>query len=152
MTSGTSSGQPGAESTMTAGGCFCGSVRLEIRGEPKAQGYCHCRSCRSHSGAPVRGFTLWPKDAVSVTQGRLEGFNKTGFSNRQWCADCGGQVLIEHPTIGVVDVHSSTIPEFDFNPAIHVNYQEHVLPVRDGLPKLKDLPAEMGGSGEQAAE
>jgi hypothetical protein len=28
-----------------------------------------------------------------------------------------------------------------------VNYQETVLRIRDGLPKLKDLPSEMGGSG-----
>jgi len=27
-----------------------------------------------------------------------------------------------------------------------------VLPMRDGLPKLKDFPAELGGSGEAMAE
>jgi hypothetical protein len=27
-----------------------------------------------------------------------------------------------------------------------------VLPMRDGLPKLKDFPAEFGGSGEAIAE
>jgi hypothetical protein len=30
---------------------------------------------------------------------------------------------------------------------MHVNYQESVLPLRDGLPKFRDVPAEMGGSG-----
>jgi hypothetical protein len=138
--------------TVHTGQCFCGSVQVEVRGEPRAQGYCHCQSCRSHSGAPVRGFTLWSRDAVSITQGSLEGFNKMGFSNRQYCAACGGQVLIEHPTIDVIDVHSSTVPQFPFRPALHVNYQEHVLPIRDGLPKLRDLPAEMGGSGETVTE
>jgi hypothetical protein len=33
-----------------------------------------------------------------------------------------------------------------------VNYQEAVLPMKDGLPKQKDLPAEMGGSGELLPE
>jgi len=134
------------------GRCFCGAVRLEVRGEPAAQGYCHCESCRSHSGAPIRGFTLWPKDAVTVTKGELAGFSRTGFSDRQHCVACGGQVLIEHPTIGLMDVHSSTIAGFPFEPALHVNYQEHVLAVRDGLPKLRDLPAEMGGTGETLSE
>jgi hypothetical protein len=134
------------------GRCFCGDTRIEVWGEPAAQGYCHCQSCRSHSGAPIRGFTLWPTDAVSVVEGNLGGFNKTGFSNRQHCLTCGGQVLIEHPTIGLMDVHSSTIPDFPFEPALHVNYQEHVLAVRDGLPKLKDLPAEMGGTGQTVPE
>jgi hypothetical protein len=28
-----------------------------------------------------------------------------------------------------------------------VHYQESVLPIRDGKPKMKDMPKEMGGSG-----
>jgi hypothetical protein len=34
-----------------------------------------------------------------------------------------------------------------FKPTLHVNYQETVLPMKDGLPKQKDVPKEMGGSG-----
>ena len=46
------------------GECFCGAVRIEVEGEPEAMGYCHCRSCRSRSAAPVNAFTLWkPADA-----------------------------------------------------------------------------------------
>jgi hypothetical protein len=33
-----------------------------------------------------------------------------------------------------------------------VNYQETVMRVHDGLPKLKDLPSEMGGTGEAIPE
>ncbi len=35
---------------------------------------------------------------------------------------------------------------------VHVNYAETVLPMKDGLPKFKDFPAEMGGSGENLPE
>ena len=41
-------------------------------------------------------------------------------------------------------------PDFPFKPALHVNYQETRLPMQDGLPKLKDIPQEMGGTGEPA--
>ena len=34
-----------------------------------------------------------------------------------------------------------------FKAALHVNYQETVLPMKDGLPKQKDAPKELGGSG-----
>jgi hypothetical protein len=44
------------------------------------------------------------------------------------------------------------IEGFSFKPGVHVHYQETVLPVRDGLPKMKDLPAEMGGSGQTLPE
>jgi len=35
---------------------------------------------------------------------------------------------------------------------VHVNYQESRLHIKDGLPKLQDLPKEMGGSGVALAE
>jgi hypothetical protein len=35
---------------------------------------------------------------------------------------------------------------------VHVHYPESVLPMNDGLPKLRDLPSEMGGSGISAIE
>lgn len=35
---------------------------------------------------------------------------------------------------------------------MHVNYAETVLLMRDGLPKFKDFPAEIGESGEQVPE
>lgn len=136
------------------GQCFCGAVGIEATGEPVAQGYCHCESCRTMAGAPLRGLTLWPQASVRVTKGedQLAGYNKMGFSDRQHCTACGGQVLIHHPTIGMTDVHSETLRGFDFRPALHLNYQEKVLPIRDGLPKLKDMPAEFGGSGETLPE
>jgi len=30
---------------------------------------------------------------------------------------------------------------------VHVHYQETMLRIRDGKPKFKDMPTEMGGSG-----
>jgi hypothetical protein len=136
------------------GSCFCGTVTLETTGEPEAMGYCHCASCRSWSGGPVNAFSLWKPDAVRVTSGstRLATFEKTPQSLRQYCADCGGHLMTVHPTLGLVDVFAATIPSLTFAPTVHVNYAETVLPMRDGLPKLKDFPAELGGSGEVIAE
>ena len=55
--------------------------------------------------------------------------------------------MTDHPTMGLVDVYAATIPTVTFSPGVHVNYSETVLPMKDGLPKLKDFPAELGGSG-----
>jgi len=60
--------------------------------------------------------------------------------------------MTEHPGWGVTDVYAAVIPESPFEPSVHVNYQEAVLRMADGLPKLKDMPAEMGGSGESTPE
>ena len=129
-------------------------VAIEVMGTPEVMGYCHCRSCRSYSGAPVSAFTLWKKENVRIAKGAefLGWFNKTGFSDRQFCTRCGGHVMVDHPSLGLTDVHAATIPTVVFEPTVHLNYAETVLPMRDGLPKLKDFPAEVGGSGETMPE
>ena len=140
---------------MAYGGeCFCGAVKIETTGEPRAMGYCHCRSCRSWSGGPVNAFTLWAPDAVRVTAGaeNLATYQKTEVSQRQYCAKCGGHLMTNHPTLGVIDVVAATLPGLDFQPGVHINYAETVLPLKDGLPKFRDFPKEFGGSGEAAAE
>lgn len=136
------------------GSCFCGAVHVEVSGAPEGMGYCHCQSCRSWSGGPVNAFTLWKPDAVRVTSGedQLATYKKTELSERQYCRKCGGHLMTRHPTLGLVDVFAATIPTLKFEPGVHVNYAETVLPMRDGLPKLKDFPAELGGSGETVPE
>jgi len=66
------------------GECFCGAVHIEVTGDPEGMGYCHCRSCRSRSGAPVNAFTLWKPDAVRITAGteHVSVFQKTPLSQR----------------------------------------------------------------------
>ena len=132
------------------GTCFCGTVELTATGAPEAMGYCHCRSCRSWSGGPVNAFSLWKPESVKITKGadQVATFAKTEMSQRQYCTKCGGHLMTSHPTLSMIDVFAATIPTLEFAPAVHVNYSESVLPMRDGLPKLKDFPAEFGGSGE----
>jgi hypothetical protein len=129
-------------------------VEIAVSGEPVAMGYCHCDSCRSWSAAPVNAFTLWKPENVTVTKGaELVGhFMKTKRSDRQYCTRCGGHLMTNHPLLGLVDLYAATIPTVRFTPAVHVNYAETVLPMKDGLPKLKDYPAEMGGSGATVPE
>lgn len=136
------------------GNCFCGAVRFTVTGEPAGMGYCHCSSCRTWSAAPVNAFTLWQPDAMRITQGadKIGTHNKTPNSSRKWCRACGGHLFTVHPAMSLVDVYAAAIPGFPFKPGVHVHYQEAVLRIRDGLPKLKDLPKEMGGSGEAMAE
>lgn len=136
------------------GSCFCGAVEIEVTGAPAAMGYCHCRSCRHWSAGPVNAFTLWAPEAVKITKGKdnLITYNKTPVSSRKTCKTCGGHVMTDHPPLKLVDVYAAIIPDLKFAPGVHVNYQETVLPMKDGLPKFKDFPADFGGSGEMLKE
>lgn len=136
------------------GKCFCGSVEFTATGEPVAMGYCHCSSCREWSAGPVNAFTLWAPASVMVSKGAgsIGVYHRTDRSLRKWCTTCGGHLFTEHPAWNLIDVYAAIIPSLKFNPALHVNYQETVLPIKDGLPKQKDVPKEMGGSGELLPE
>jgi hypothetical protein len=117
-------------------------------------GYCHCGACRAYSGGPVNAFTLWKEGNVKVTKGEeaLARFKSSDFSVRRYCTKCGGHVMVDHAEIGMVDLPAAILPALTFRPAVHLNYEETVLRMKDGLPKLRDFPAEVGGSGEVMAE
>ncbi len=140
--------------TTHTGTWFCGKVEIEVTGAPEGMGYCHCASCRAWSAGPVNAFTLWKPDNVRTTKGKdlLGKFARSPNSVRKFCTVCGGHLLTDHPEWGVTDVFAAVIPDLDFVPGVHVNYAETVLPMHDGLPKFRDFPAEIGGSGEQVPE
>ena len=136
------------------GSCFCGAVAIGVMGQPLEAGYCHCGSCRLHSGAPLVAFTLWRSECVTVMRGAeiLGHFAKTETSHRRFCLRCGGKVMTEHPGMGCTDVPAAMLPTLDFVPTVHLNYAEAVLRVKDGITKLTDFPAHAGGSGEVIAD
>jgi hypothetical protein len=54
--------------------------------------------------------------------------------------------------MNLVDIYAAMLPTLAFRPAVHVSYGEKVLSIKDGLPKMKDFPKEMGGSGITLSE
>lgn len=137
-----------------SGTCFCGAVEIEARGAPLEMGYCHCSSCRAYSGGPFGAYFLWKAEDVRVVRGEdlLGHYNKVGTSERQFCTRCGGHLSTRHPGLGLADVRAGVMPGLAFRPTVHLNYQEAVTRVRDGLAKLRDFPAEAGGSGDLVPE
>lgn len=144
------------DQTQHHGSCFCGKVEFVLNGEPEVMAYCHCESCRSWSAGQVSAFTLWKPGHLEITKGldNIAGFDgnprsdhETVVSNRVWCKSCGGHLYTDHPAMGLIDVPASIIRNFEFRPMFHVNYQETIHPMVDGLPKFRDLPSEAGGSG-----
>ena len=72
-----------------------------------------------------------------------------------WCR-CGAPsayvVMTDgRKTLGLADVRAP-LSDFVFKPTVHLNYEEAVLPMRDGLPKLRDFPEAIGGTGQTLPE
>jgi predicted GNAT family acetyltransferase len=130
--------------------CFCGAVEIEVTGKPVFAGYCHCADCQAWSAAPINAFSLWKSDSVRVTRGEpeLSTFHKTEHSYRKFCKVCGGHVMTEHPRMRLIDVYANLLGGYTHEPTLHANYASKIVSVKDGLPKYRDLPADLGGSGE----
>jgi len=78
------------------GGCLCGAVRFIATGQPKEIYWCHCQSCRKHTGAPVSVFAAFDRDAYKVTKGEITKFDSTpGQTRRGFCTRCGSTLTCE---------------------------------------------------------
>ena len=78
------------------GGCLCGAVRFIATGEPKGVYWCHCQSCRRHTGAPVSVFVAFERKAYAVIRGAITKFDSTpGKTRRGFCARCGSTLTCE---------------------------------------------------------
>ena len=71
------------------GRCLCGAVRFEATGAPKWVLWCHCESCRRHSGAPASVFVSFADDVVRVTTGEIAKYQSSPGVERGFCARCG---------------------------------------------------------------
>jgi len=126
-----------AEDITITGGCMCGAVRYEGRGEPLYTGYCHCRSCRHHSGAAVAGMLVFAPDNVRVTRGELSLYRSSPGVERGFCGHCGTSLTWRGR--GLMSLHIGTLDDPDGHPpTLHWRYEEK-SPWCDAGP---DLPRE----------
>ena len=63
------------------GGCLCGAVRFIATSQPKGVYWCHCESCRKHSGAPASVFVAFERTAYRVTRGEITKFEFDAGAN-----------------------------------------------------------------------
>jgi len=111
------------------GGCLCGAVRFSARGKPKWILWCHCNSCRKHSGAPVSVFVSYEHSAYTVTMGEITKFNSSLGVLRGFCVRCGSTLTCEnerYPTEAHFHVGAFDRPQ-NLSPMGHI-YREEQLP------------------------
>ena len=77
------------------GGCLCGAVRFAASGPPESVAWCHCQSCRRHSGAPVSVFVAYRRECYVVTKGEITKFSSSPGRLRGFCARCGSTLTCE---------------------------------------------------------
>ena len=96
---------------MRTGGCQCGAVRYEAKGEPQHHALCHCADCRASAGAPAVAWMAFAAGDVTVTKGTPKAYVGKSGSQRSFCPECGTGLLFVNEAMlpGIVDIQSATL-------------------------------------------
>ena len=130
---------------IMTGGCHCGAVRYEARGDALTHALCHCSDCRRHSGAPMVGWTMYMQDAVTVTVGATKIYHSSEHGRRHFCDACGTGLFYTNAVNlpGIIDIQSATYDNSELLPAlVHIQTAErlswmehaHTLPAFERFP------------------
>jgi hypothetical protein len=98
------------------GGCQCGRIRYEIRGEPLTLYCCHCTECqRQSSSAFGMSMVVLTRD-LAIVQGEPQEWRRRAASGGEvicrFCPDCGSR-LFHNPTrnLKVTNVKPGTLDD-----------------------------------------
>jgi len=137
-----------ADRTMPInGGCMCGAVRYETKGEPSRVLHCHCQSCRTHTGAPMATLAVFKAGQVEFSGEPRKIYGSTPGVGRAFCANCGTSLTWE-TVFGdegpICAVHISTFDHPDaLRPTAHTFFPERIswFDVADDLPRYAGFAA-----------
>ena len=128
------------EPNVICGGCLCGAVRYEARGEPHDLTHCHCADCRRSSGAPFVTWASFRRNGFRFTQGAPRELAWAGRV-RSFCPQCGTPLtFMTELDAKEVDVTVCTFDEpAGVTPADHTWVEDQLPWVRlaDGLPTYR---------------
>ncbi len=130
-------------SEKATGGCMCGALRFEATGAPLSTNYCHCTSCRKHSGAPVVTLVGYKIDQVRFTKGERKIHESSPGVGRAFCGQCGTPLTWEGDggeSGALVELLISTFDDPNaFAPQGHLHHAERIswFETTDKLPSYR---------------
>jgi hypothetical protein len=130
-----------------SGGCACGALRYEARGEPIFVNHCHCRLCQRQTGSVGVVNAFFESERLTVTAGALtEHTFKTGSGGDHIicrCAKCGTAVFSYYPRVGRLGA-GIRVGSFDdpdaFTPTavVFISSKMHWAPLPEGIPAFEE--------------
>ena len=110
------------------GGCLCRAVRYRLKGDPLAQGLCHCRSCRLATGAAGVAWVIVRASDFEYVAGQPREFRSSPGVRRTFCGNCGTSLTYQHEdSPGSIDVTTATLDMPDRFPPMREVWLEHRL-------------------------
>jgi len=101
--------------TTLRGGCLCGAVTYEVKGEAKRFYHCHCRRCRKATGTGhATNLFLQPGTLRFLTGAELTRSYKVPEAERftnVFCSQCGGRLPRQPPGTDMVMIPAGSLDD-----------------------------------------
>jgi hypothetical protein len=92
--------------------CTCGQLRIEVNGEPRGVGVCHCLACQRRTGSVFAALASF--NAPYTVSGTATEYLRTGDHGAQFifrfCPICG--TTLYHTEVGYQDTVSIAVGAF----------------------------------------
>ena len=135
-----------ARQPVRSGGCACGALRFEARGEPLHVGLCHCMTCRRRHGAPFNAFATY-----EATQVHWDGpggrWRSSERSVRVACTTCAAPIFWADDDGRYIELH---LGSFDEIGTLAPQYEIWTIRREPWLPPLPVPQYERDRPGEEA--
>ena len=124
------------EDQSVTGGCLCREILYRVVGESRGSGYCHCQSCRSHTGAPVVAFAVFSVEQVQWLSGERSRYESSQGVFRSFCNHCGASLTLEQGELIEFHISSLDSPN-DYPPNEHTHFIDKIgwIDLDDNLPR-----------------
>lgn len=90
------------------GGCLCGGVVYDVRGELRPVVACHCHQCRKTSGHYVAA-TQAARADVTIRGDTLRWFQSSDTAERGFCGNCGSNLFWRRHGNPYISIWAGTI-------------------------------------------
>ena len=130
-----------------SGGCLCGAVTYEAKGEPAVVGHCHCVDCRKTSGTGHGTHVAMPEDMLAL-KGELKFYGRSADSGnivtRGFCGHCGSAILSRNSGMpGMAFIRASSLDDPNAvtpQMIVYASRAPHWDKMDEALPAFPEMP------------
>lgn len=129
---------------MYTGGCLCGAVRFEIKGNIRNIVYCHCSQCRKVQGSAyaTNGIVNAEDFVITCGEDKLTAYESPPGQTKFFCGVCGSPIKstrVASPDqvrirLGTIESEIKERPQAHIFVASKANWDE----IHDALPQYEE--------------
>jgi hypothetical protein len=95
--------------SIQGGGCLCGGVRYQIRGELRGVIACHCAQCRRTSGHYAAMTSAPSANVVLNASDSLLWYKSSDTAERGFCGRCGANLFWKQAGRDAISITAGTL-------------------------------------------